>query len=118
MGRGAAQRKAALQCRTRMEGLSESEGWRALEEDGKRRSLGCAANVSIGQRREQAERRDESNEEKRQNRGQIRAAGIAVRNQQAHQRYSNCNCRNQDPSTPLPVLHHRRSSLASKYIES
>ena len=35
-----------------------------------------------------------------------------MRNQQAHQRYSNCDYRNQDPSTLLPFVHHRQSSLA------
>ena len=46
----------------------------ALEEGGKRWSLGRATNVFIGQRREQTQRRDESNEEKRQDRQPIRAA--------------------------------------------
>jgi len=35
--------------------LSELEGWRALEERGKRRSGGHAANIFKGQRRKQAE---------------------------------------------------------------
>jgi hypothetical protein len=88
--------------------LSDSEGWRALEERGENRSVGRATNVRIGQRREQCERRNYSREEKRQNRQPIRAVpGVAMRNQQAHKRDSDCDCRNQEPSAPLPVLNHR-----------
>jgi hypothetical protein len=86
--------------------LSDSEGWRALEERGKRRSIGHATNIFISQRRKQAEGRDDSNNEKRQNRNPIRAAGVTLRDQHAQEGESDCDCRNQEPSTPLPVLHH------------
>ena len=68
------QHEAALHCWAVSDELGEAERWRALEEGGKRWSLGRATNVFIGQRREQTQRRDESNEEKRQDRQPIRAA--------------------------------------------
>lgn len=86
--------------------LSESERRRALKEAGESWGVGPAANVLSDQRRKQTERRDHSNEEKRQNRQRIPTAGMTVRNQQAHQSDSDCECRNQEPSLPLPILNH------------
>jgi len=75
--------------------LCEAEGRRTLEEGGQRRGVGRAANVLIGQRRKQAERRDETRKEKRQNRQPISAIGAAMRDQQAQQGDADCDCRNQ-----------------------
>jgi len=76
--------------------LGELEGWRALEEDGQSRSIRGAANVFVGQRRKQAQRRNNANQEKRQNRHPIRSvAGMGVRDQQAEKCNADCEGRNQ-----------------------
>jgi hypothetical protein len=88
--------------------LSDSEGWRALEEGMECRSVGHTARIFIGQRCKQAQRRDDSNKEKRQNRQPIRAATcVAMREQQANKSDSDYDGRNQKPDSPLPILNHR-----------
>ena len=114
-----AQNSTKLSCRAGpvLRELSDLEGWRALEEYGKRRSVWHAARIFISQWREQAQGRDDSNTEKRQNSEPIRAtSGMSVRNQQTNKRESDCDCRNQEPSPPLSVLNHRGASLIWKYI--
>jgi hypothetical protein len=116
-----AQNSPKLSCRAGpvLKELSDLEGWRALEEYGKRWSVWHAARIFISQWREQTQRRDDSNTEKRQNREPIRAtSGMSVRNQQTNKRESDCDCRNQEPSPPLPILNHRGASLICKYIGS
>jgi len=84
------------------------EGWRPLEGCSQRGSLRDAANVHGGQRPEEAERRDDSDKEKRQNRNPIRGvARMAVRDQHHQECKPDCDCRNEDPSTPLVDQFHR-----------
>jgi hypothetical protein len=78
------------------------EGWR---ED---RNLGHAAGVSVGQRREETERGNNSDKEKRQNRHEVHGiSGMLVRDQQQQERKADCDCRNQKYSAPLLDRFHR-----------
>ncbi len=82
--------------------LSERERRRALQDNGKRRRVGCAANVEKSQRGQQAERGNDSDKEKREDRHQRRVAGaVGWRGHQQHEGYANCDERNQQKSSAM-----------------
>ena len=71
------------------------------------RRVGNTPSVSISQAREQAQRRDDSHDEQRQNRQQVRcAASVAMRNQHQRKGKEDRDCRNQLPSPPMPIQSH------------
>lgn len=90
-----------------LEELSAAEGRWALEGCGKGGSVRRAASILECQRREKGQRRNDAEEEKRQN-GQpcpvVRAVG--VRDKHQDEGYTDCDCRNQEPSAPISVLKH------------
>ena len=94
--------------------LSESGGWGTLEGDRERRRVGSAAKVEKRQRREQAQRRNDSEEKNWQNRYPCSAVpAMNGQNEQQKQGDSDCDERNQEPTVPMLNLDHRSSSLLS-----
>jgi len=89
-------KRSCRECGTSFEVLGELEGWGALEDGGQSRSVGGAAKVFAGQGRKQAQRRNDANQEKRENRHPIRSvAGMGLGDQQADKGDANCEGRNQ-----------------------
>lgn len=94
--------EAAVHRRTRFRELSESDGWRPLEGYRKRRSVWRTTEIDKGQRRQKAERRNNSNHQNRQDcKPGSRVPGRNVRYQQQQQGDPDRDCRNQNPSPPI-----------------
>ena len=80
---------------------------RALKRDRECGSVGGTAKVEEGEWRQQTQRRDDADEENRQDRGE--GAVVAAMNrlgEQKQQGYSDCDERNQEPTSPMLGLNH------------
>jgi hypothetical protein len=89
-------------------------GWRPLERSRHYRSLRHTPGVYKSQCPQQAEWRNNPRKEKRQNRSEIRIAGMAVWNQHQQQRKADRDCRNQQKPAP-PSVRPAPASHAEKH---